>query len=239
MEVIEKNENQIVVTSDISESLANTIRRYIYEIPVLAIEEVEIFKNDSALYDETIAHRMGLIPLKMENSFDEKTVVELKLAKKEGTVYSGDLKGGAKIVFDKIPITILNKDQEIELTATAKLGRGIEHSKYSPGMIYYRNINEIELDKELVEEVKKVVPKLNYKESGKKAVILDNQKTEVQDACEEACKKHGKDMKVTPKKEIVIVVESFGQLETKEIVLRSIKELKKDLNAMSKHVDKM
>ena len=73
MKSIEKKENQITFGADIDESLANAIRRYISEIPILAVEEIEIYKNDSPLYDETIAHRIGLIPLKMEKSMAEKT----------------------------------------------------------------------------------------------------------------------------------------------------------------------
>jgi DNA-directed RNA polymerase alpha subunit len=55
MKKIEKNENQIIFTAGMNETIANSIRRYIGQIPVLAIDEVEISKNDSALYDETIA----------------------------------------------------------------------------------------------------------------------------------------------------------------------------------------
>ena len=64
MEIIERKENQITFRAEISDSLANAVRRYINQIPILAIDEVEIYKNDSPLYDETVAHRIGLIPLK-------------------------------------------------------------------------------------------------------------------------------------------------------------------------------
>ncbi|MBU3906882.1 MAG: DNA-directed RNA polymerase subunit D, partial [Nanoarchaeota archaeon] len=141
MKLIEKKENQIVFTSNIEESLANAIRRYTYEIPILAIDEVEIFKNDSALYDETIAHRLGLIPLKMDGSFDEKTEIKLKLAvKKGGVILSEEIKGQVEPAYKNIPIVSLNTDQELEMIATVKLGKGKEHSKFSPGLVFYRNV---------------------------------------------------------------------------------------------------
>ena len=155
MEKLGKKENQISFSTEIEESLANAIRRYVNEISVLAIDEVEIFKNDSPLYDETVAHRLGLIPLKMDKNTDEDTKSKLKLeAKKDGFVYSGELKGPEKVVYDKIPITSLTKGQELSLVAEIKAGKGKEHSKFSPGLMFYRNVLELKIDKNLYNELK-------------------------------------------------------------------------------------
>ena len=61
-----KNSEKLNFKTKIGISLANAIRRSVNNIPVLAIDSIEISKNDSALYDEMIAHRMGLVPLKNE-----------------------------------------------------------------------------------------------------------------------------------------------------------------------------
>ena len=135
---------KIILRTDMNYSLLNAIRRSVEEIPTLAIEDVEIFKNDSALYDEVLAHRLGLIPLKTEAKMSGKTAVELSL-KKTGpcTVYSGDFKGDATIPFKEIPLTILGKDHEIEIVATASIGNGLYHTKHVPGLMYYKNLFEV------------------------------------------------------------------------------------------------
>ena len=88
MKLISKKDNIIVFQADIEETLANAIRKYLNQVLIPAIDEVEISKNDSPLYDETIAHRIGLIPLKTNKISSEKTPIKLRLnVKKEGKNY--------------------------------------------------------------------------------------------------------------------------------------------------------
>jgi len=239
MELIEKSNDQFTFKAELDESLANAIRRYVNEVSVLGIDEVEIFKNDSALYDETIAHRVGLISLKMEKGIASKSEIDLKLVvNKEGEVLSGDLKGKADVAFENIPITILNKGQEIELIAKAKLGKGNEHSKYSPGSIFYRNVAEITMNKEFLEEVKKVCPDAEVKEKGDKIIVKDDKRKGVCDVCEGICESAGKKAETEFKGELIITIESFGQMDSKEIFDKAIKELKSDLDDTVKKVGK-
>ena len=60
--------------SGIDASLANALRRIMLsEVPSMAIETVHIFENSSILHDETLAHRLGLIPIYADpNQFQEK-----------------------------------------------------------------------------------------------------------------------------------------------------------------------
>ncbi|HMA04594.1 MAG TPA: DNA-directed RNA polymerase subunit D, partial [Methanomicrobiales archaeon] len=50
-------------------ALANSLRReMISGVPTLAIDDIRIYDNTSVLFDEMLAHRLGLIPLRTELS---------------------------------------------------------------------------------------------------------------------------------------------------------------------------
>jgi len=153
-------------------------------------------------------------------------------------VYSKEFKGDIKPVFDDIPITYLNKDQELEIEAFVKIGKGVEHAKFSPGTMFYRNVVEVTVDKEFKEKIKNLYPKNEIKEKGGKIIVVDNQKTEVSDVCERISGESGKKSEIEQKDELVITVESFGQMTPEEMFKASISELEKDLGEISKKLDK-
>lgn len=230
MEVVLNTKDKFALRAEISESLANSIRRSVSEVQTLAIDEVEVYKNDSALYDEVLSHRLGLVPLVTEKSMNSKTEVNLKLVK-EGpcTVYSGDLKGDAEVVFDKIPLTILGEGHKIELVASAKLGKGIVHAKHIPGLAYYRHISEVKSSAEADKIVQKSKGLIKPEKKGNKW-ICDLNESEVE-AIERAEKGS-----VTDTTELLFIIESYGNLPAKDIFTKAIEALEDNLDDFVKQI---
>lgn len=235
METLNKTNDKYIFKAEIEDSLANSIRRYVGQIQIAAIDDVEIAKNDSPLYDETLAHRLGLVPLKQNSKKEGK----LKMSSQEkGIVYSGSLKGDFEIVYDKIPLTILSEGQEVDITANVKIGKGQEHAKFSPGIMNYRQVLEINTDKEIAEKLKNAVQNLEIKQKGDKFIIIDDKEKEVTDICQGIVEKNNKEIEVKSNGEMIITLESFGQIEAKNIFTKAIEALKKDLNEVSKKLSK-
>ena len=133
---------------------ANALRRFaISEVPCMAIDEIVIHDNSSVLYDEILAHRLGLIPLTTDlegyilpQDCDCKTslgctkcrvllVLDAVATDEVKTIYSGDLVSEdtrVKPYVDNIPIIKLAPSQKIKLEAYAKLGKGRHHAKWQP-----------------------------------------------------------------------------------------------------------
>lgn len=230
MQVIQNSPEKLVLSLEISESLANAIRRSVAEIPTLAIDEVEIFKNDSALYDEVLAHRLGLVPLKTEKSMSQKTKIDLKLVKKGPcTVYAEDLKGSADIIQGKIPITLLAENHRLELVATARLGKSIEHAKYTSGLCHYRNLVEVKSSPKVDEIIKNSKGLIKPEKKGSKW-LCDLNESEIHEI-----QKTDKDS-VSDTPQLLLVIESYGSMPAKDILLGATKALELNLSQFEKAV---
>lgn len=247
MKIITKTNEKIAFAEEMNESLANAIRRSALEIPVLAIDEVEFHKNDSVLYDEVLALRLGLIPLKMEKDLELKEdckckgkgcsncMIELKLVVKgPKIVYAKDLKGKAEAAYPDMPLVMLKEEQEIELIATAVLGKGKYHTKFSPGLVYYRNAAELKAEVKNCEDYLDACPRKVLKCERGKLELADKYQCDLCEACVELGKKLGDNIQIIPDKEIVFFIESFGQMKAGEILESAVKALNDNLKQLVK-----
>lgn len=239
IENINKNTSKIsFVIRGINTSTANAIRRSVMEIPVLAIDTVDFYKNDSALYDEMLAHRLGLVPLKATSPFIErekcsckgkgciKCKASLKLKEKgPKMVYASDLKTkGLEVVYPEIPIVLLAADQELELIAEAKLGKSREHTKFNPGLFWYNVLPKIKELKTIEKNQKTInLPAKEFEE------LKQGKSPLTPDLLNEVIESDGKYLKVEPSSEdFIFFIESFGQLNPEVIFTEAVKAL--DLN---------
>ncbi len=230
MQTIENTKDLLVIRMDANLPLANALRRSVSEVPTLAVDEVEIFKNGSALYDEMLAHRIGLIPLKTEKSMSSKTKVELKIVKKGPcTVYSGDFEGSAEVAFPKIPITLLGEEHKLELVATATLGIGREHAKYVPGLCYYRHLLSVKSTPSIDKIIENSIGFVRPEKKGSKW-ICDLRDSEVVDI--EKLDKGA----IEDTDEIIFVIESYGNMPAKDILEGAISALEKNLDSFEKEI---
>ena len=230
MEVVKKSPELLVLRLNADESLANSIRRSVSEVPTLAIDEIEVFKNDSALYDEMLALRLGLVPLKTEKGMTKKTKIDLKLSKiGPCTVYSGDLDGNAELVYDKIPIVILGEEQKLELVATAVLGKGLEHAKYIPGLCYYRHILEIKSSPEIDKIIESSRSLFKAEKKGSKWLC------DLNEAEAHKIEELDKDA-MTNSEEMLLFIESYGNMDAKDILVKAIAALEENLDEFEKSI---
>jgi DNA-directed RNA polymerase subunit D len=161
---------------------------------------------------------MGLIPIKTPKVSGKEIMFKLK-KDGPGIVYSGDLIPSVGTE-DKLPISILDEEQKIELNAIARLGKGIEHIKYSPGLVFYKH----DLENELLDFVK-------IDDSGK--VSFNEEELKSKGLTEEKINKIRKLNKIN---EVLVTLESWGQIEVKELFLKAIEALNKNLDELSKTV---
>jgi DNA-directed RNA polymerase subunit D len=174
-----KGNKGVLRIEDAEMYFVNSLRRVMLaDLPKLAIDDVIIYDNTSALFDEIIAHRLGLIPIPTDLSFLSfrteckcegkgcpTCTVRYTLSKEgECVVYSGDLQPehpSYAITETLVPIVELVKDQRIILEVEAVLGRGKDHAKWQ-GVLAprYRMDTVISFDKKHLNDVKAFIQEL-------------------------------------------------------------------------------
>ena len=256
IQVLNNKDNKLsFLIKGINPPLTNALRRTIIaEVPVLAIDEVEFQKNTSALYDEILAHRLGLIPLKTDlKSYNLKDECKCKgkgcascqtelTIKAVGpvTVYARDIKSkDPKIVpvHPDMPIVKLLKGQKLEVDMIPSLGKGRDHSKYIPALAFYRGYPEIKIKDAKAIEGAKVCPTDVYKVEDGKIKIIDEKKCILCMACVDAT--DGKIEITGSEKDFIFFLESWGQLTSKEIMTKAFDVLDSKLDSFNEQLAKL
>ncbi|MBI4438474.1 DNA-directed RNA polymerase subunit D [Candidatus Woesearchaeota archaeon] len=247
--------NRLVFAArDTTGAFVNALRRTVAnEVPVMAVEDVEVRKNSSVLYDEVIAHRLGLVPLKTD--LESYTLPEeckcggagcarcqaklTLVADDAGIVYSEMMKPKdpkVKPVFSGMPIVKLLKGQKLEVEVTAVLGKGKAHVKWKPGLLYYKHYPVIRMsgeikDASLVERFPDV-----FEQKGGRVVVKEAgfAKSHLTDSIDELS---GGAVSVQEKEDdFVVYLESWGQLDCKEILESAVKILDAKLDSFKEEL---
>ncbi len=235
----------------------NTLRRvFMNEVPVMAIEDVEFKMNNSVLYDEMLALRLGLIPLTTdlegyklresctcEGAGCAKCTVQLTLnAKGPCIVYAKDLSSKdpkVKPVYPEMPIVKLLEHQRVELVATAQLGCGRDHAKHAACLAYYRQKPRLTIKKEA--DAKRIAAKLKKmrldaitEKNGKLAV--NEKKLALSDA-PEAYEDLDEAVSLSFDEEnFIFIIESWGQLSPREIIKAGFEQMQLQVKEFEKLV---
>ena len=247
-----------------SPAFANAFRRaMIGEVPTLAIEDVRIYDNTSAFFDEMLAHRLGLIPIKTDLSTYSTqenctcggagcpgcTVTFTLSVEGPKTVLSSDLipqDPKATPVYDNIPIVKLIKGQKLVVEAKAILNTGREHAKWQPTLVCgFKNYPEVSISEacdacgNCVEECPREVLAVR----GKKVEVVKGKLPDCSmcKLCERACLASGigDEPAITISAEAdryIFVVESDGSLPVKEIMNRALQYIRDQSNELERQL---
>ncbi len=211
--VLEQTDNTLQMRVEgVRPGLMNAIRRIMLaETPTMAIEEVVILENQSPLFDEIIAHRLGLVPLK--TNYDQYVLssdcscegvgchlcqagftMEVEAPEDGFIATTGDLKPQDPEVVpvsDKIPIAKLAKGQRIVVEAYARLGIGQDHAKWQPvSTMAYKMVPHVKVDNNKCDGCKECVEicfRHVFEMQKDKAVVVDEENCTLCNLCVETC----------------------------------------------------
>jgi DNA-directed RNA polymerase subunit D len=230
--------------SGASAAFANAFRRaMIGEVPTLAIEDIRIYDNTSALFDEMLAHRVGLIPLKTDLS-SYSTQENCSCGVMSSDLIPQDPK--AAPVFDNIPIVKLTKGQKLVIEAKAILNTGRSHAKWQPTLVCgYKNHPVVSISDACdacglcVDEC----PRGILAVKGKKVQVVNGKLPDCSmcKLCERACISSGigdePAIRITAEKDrYIYMVESDGSLPVKEIMNRALLYMKEQADTLEKQL---
>jgi DNA-directed RNA polymerase subunit D len=247
IEIIELSERKArFVLSGVSSAFANAIRRCIIsEVPVLAIDDVNIYDNTSVLFDEQLALRLGLIPLKADAkkytpsrecscNGDGCALCQVSLtlsAEGPRVVYSGDMVSTDPEVRPAeatIPIVELKEKHKIVVESIARLGTGRQHAKWQAGIASgYKNMPVVNTEEcDVCGECIKACPRNILELNGNKVKVTDIIECSMCRLCEKVCDMDS--IKVTEDTEsFIMTFETNGGITAADLAIEAAGSIKK------------
>ncbi len=251
-----KNNKSSFLLSKSNTAFANAIRRVVVEeVPTMAIEDVEFKQNTSILYDEILAHRFGLLPLKTDlKSYTlpseckckgegcARCQLNMTLKSKGDVVYASELKSKdpkIKPVYPDALLVKLMKGQKVELEATACLGKGKDHAKWSPGLIFYKYKPIIEVGNiKDAESIVKSCPVGVFEMKGNKVSVNDKNLLKCH-LCQNCVETDSAVKLEESENDFIFYVESWGQLSCKEMLTAAADILQEKLSEFNSKIKEL
>lgn len=143
-------DNILTFDTDMTLKQFNTFRRIILsEIAIIAIDLVQIIDNDTAMVDEVIVNRLGNIPVAIsdQHSIIRKDLCECqsyckkcsfmiqfpgKSFKEKSFLFTNDI---SPYLMKDIPVIPVLPGQRFSFNLICSKSLGLEHSKWSPGVV--------------------------------------------------------------------------------------------------------
>ncbi len=240
----ESDEKIVFILRNASPALANSIRRAMKSlVPTLAIDYVDFYTNSSYFYDEMIAHRLAMLPIKTVDKFNVQKdcvcggvgcpscQVSFRL-NVEGPriVYSGDFVSDdpeVHFAYKDIPVLELFNGQQLMIEAVARLGIGKEHSKFQPvSACFYKIIPKIEISEKcnLCKACLEACPRNVFEMKDGKLIVKNLLDCSICRECEKACEE--KALRVVETNDFLFTVEATGARPAKVVLKKALEILK-------------
>lgn len=259
IEILEENDFRIkFILKNTSPALANSLRRAMKaHVPTLAVDYVDFYVNSSYIYDEVLAHRLAMIPIKTDlekfNMQNEcvcggegcpSCQISFRL-NVEGpkVVYSGDfISDDPEIVFamDNIPVLELFEGQQLMLEAVARLGTGSEHAKFQPvSVCFYKIIPEIIVNEECnrCKDCIKACPRDVLELRDEKIQVKNLLNCSMCMECIKVCEQNAIVVKETDN--FLFTVEATGALPLRTVIKKALEILKGKAEEMNKIIEEI
>ena len=275
-----EEESAVIEFNESNYNFLNSLRRSLVSmVPCLAISDVDFhmgslgsytgeneeemeYESMSSMFNEIIAHRLGMIPIPTEeaviNAFrgaidDEEKQPEIMYSlHKQGpcTVYSGDLEpvDGDKQLEIKnatIPIVKLTETQAILVYAKAKIGTADVHSKWQTVVAprFYEARTMTVTEGKDSAKILELVGKSKFKKSGKKYKIEDPLEVEkamkkIEKLWIEGDESDCVELSIN-EGQYIFEYETTGALTAKLALEQALKELKEHFEEFSSKLEKL